>query len=333
MLRPRQPLRPPRIRSSRTIYRPGSHDHRSGVPTSLATIPPSQAKTDGISVGESVAKLLIAERSGDGFREPVTYTPPSPPIPGVWLPTAPTPPIGTVPRADAAVQPRLGRPVPARRPAGAGEQEVGAGLQRGEGDRIEHDTAHVAKRRPNARGTLLGGGAGAAGTWLVPQVRRRSPVGHPRCVPLHGDDLGDLCRCAHRVLRREVPLRVLEADHCGSRRSHGRQRRDRRRSRLEPAAPGDTEPPEYPSAHSCVTPTGGIVIAKFLGTPEIDFTIPSLTGLGDRHFARAEDLEYEVANARIWGGIHFRSAVEDGVEIGKKTAHQVLAHHFQRSND
>ena len=58
-----------------------------------------------------------------------------------------------------------------------------------------------------------------------------------------------------------------------------------------------------------------------------------MTGLGDRHFARAEDLEYEVANARIWGGIHFRSAVEDGVEIGKKTAHQVLAHHFQRSND
>jgi hypothetical protein len=57
-----------------------------------------------------------------------------------------------------------------------------------------------------------------------------------------------------------------------------------------------------------------------------------LTGLGDRHFARAKDLEYEVGNARIWGGIHYRSAVEDGVEIGK-TAHHVLAHHFQRSND
>ena len=24
----------------------------------------------------------------------VPYTPPNPPIPGVWLPTAPTPPIG-----------------------------------------------------------------------------------------------------------------------------------------------------------------------------------------------------------------------------------------------
>jgi len=91
--------------------------------------------------------------------------------------------------------------------------------------------------------------------------------------------------------------------------------------------------PEYPSAHSCITPAGGLVVASFLGTPKIDFTVPSLTGLGDRHFARANDLEYEVSNARIWGGIHFRSAVEDGVEIGKKTAHHVLAHHFKRSND
>ena len=91
--------------------------------------------------------------------------------------------------------------------------------------------------------------------------------------------------------------------------------------------------PEYPSAHSCVTPAGGLVVARFLGTPKIEFTVPSLTGLGDRHFSRARDLEYEVSNARVWGGIHYRSAVEDGVEIGKKTANQVLAHHFKRSND
>ena len=91
--------------------------------------------------------------------------------------------------------------------------------------------------------------------------------------------------------------------------------------------------PEYPSAHSCITPTAGGVIARFLGTQHIDFTVPSLSGLGDRHFARPKDLEYEVSNARIWGGIHFRSAVEDGIAIGKKVTNQVLDHHFQRAND
>ena len=74
------------------------------------------------------------------------------------------------------------------------------------------------------------------------------------------------------------------------------------------------------------------MIARFLGTPEIDFTIPSLTGLGDRPIARADDLPYDVGNARIWGGIHYRSAVEDGIEIARKTANQVLAHHFNKSS-
>ena len=45
----------------------------------------------------------------------------------------------------------------------------------------------------------------------------------------------------------------------------------------------------------------------------------------------SSDLQDEVGNARIWGGIHYRSAVEDGITIGKKTANQVLAHHFQKS--
>jgi hypothetical protein len=98
-----------------------------------------------------------------------------------------------------------------------------------------------------------------------------------------------------------------------------------------PALPATPNHPEYPSAHSCVTPAGGRVIARFLADEQIDYTVPSLTGLGDRFFARAGDLEDEVGNARVWGGIHFRSAVEDGAKIGKKTADQVLAHHFQGS--
>ena len=87
------------------------------------------------------------------------------------------------------------------------------------------------------------------------------------------------------------------------------------------------------SAHSCITPAGGRVIARFLGTQQIDFTVPSLTGLGDRHFATLRDLELEVSNARIWGGINYRTAVEDGMAIGKRVAGHVLAHHFRRSPD
>jgi hypothetical protein len=44
------------------------------------------------------------------------------------------------------------------------------------------------------------------------------------------------------------------------------------------------------------------------------------------------DLEYEVTNARIWGGIHYRTSVEQGVRLGTKVEHQVLAHHFHATN-
>jgi hypothetical protein len=100
-----------------------------------------------------------------------------------------------------------------------------------------------------------------------------------------------------------------------------------------PVLPGTPNHPEYPSAHSCVTPSGARVIARFVHTEHIELTIPSLTGLGDRHYPTAADLEYEVGNARIWGGIHFRSAVEDGIQLGKKVTDHVLAHHFHKSPD
>jgi hypothetical protein len=89
--------------------------------------------------------------------------------------------------------------------------------------------------------------------------------------------------------------------------------------------------PEYPAAHACVTTAAARVVAHFLHTRQIDYTIPSLTGLGDRHYASVGDLVHEVQNARIWGGIHYRSAVQDGIAIGMRTVQQVLSRHFQRS--
>jgi hypothetical protein len=70
---------------------------------------------------------------------------------------------------------------------------------------------------------------------------------------------------------------------------------------------------------------------RFLGTNQIDYTVPSITGLHDRHYDSIQDLAYDVASARIWGGIHYRSAVEDGIKLGMKVADQVLAHHFHET--
>jgi hypothetical protein len=298
---------------------------------SLATIPAGQAKTDGIAVGESVANLLIAQRSGDGFRVPVTYTPPSPPIPGVWIPTAATPPIG----------PYLGR----MRPFSLRSADVfrPGGPPTLDSEKWAHEYNEVKEIGSSTSATRTPDQTVAARFWAEAPVQQA----HGSFRKLILDNQLDVADAARFMAMISVTYadaliacfdakyhyafwRPITAIRAGQTDGNDATVGDPTWSTLLPATPNH---PEYPSAHSCLTPAGGLVIARFLGTPKIDFTVPSLTGIGDRHFARAKDLEYEVANARIWGGIHFRSAVEDGVEIGKKTAHQVLAHHFHKSND
>jgi PAP2 superfamily len=308
--------------------------------TSLASIPAGQAKTDGVAVGEAVADLFIAQRSGDGFRAPVTYTPPSPPIPGVWLPTPPAsnpsmPPIGPYLglmrpfTLDSADQFRpSGPPALDSKKWARDYNEVKA---------IGSSTTPITLR--SAEQTL------AARFWAEPPVQQ-AHASFRKFILDHQLDVADAARFVAMVQVTYADAliacfdakyhyafwRPITAIRAGDTDGNDATVGD---PTWSPLLPGTPNHPEYPSAHSCLTPAGGLVIASFLGTPEIDFTVPSVsaTSLGDRHFARAKDLEYEVANARIWGGIHYRSAVEDGVEIGKKTARNVLAHYFKPSND
>jgi hypothetical protein len=297
---------------------------------SLLTIPDGQAKTDGVAVGKGVADLVIALRAGDGFRAPVTYTPPNPPIPGVWLPTAPSPPVGTY----------LGLMRPFS--LDSADQFRPDGPPALDSDRWARDYNEVKEIGSSTSTTRTAEQTLAARFWAEPPVQQ-AHGSFRKFIVDHDLDVVDAARFMamisvtyadaliacfdakyHYAFWRPITA-IRAGDTDGNQATVG----DPLWSPLLPATPNH---PEYPSAHSCVTPAGGRVIARFLSTQQIDFTVPSLTGLGDRHFADAKDLEYEVGNARIWGGIHYRSAVEAGIEIGKKVEHQVLAHHFHKSN-
>jgi hypothetical protein len=296
---------------------------------SLATIPDSPAKTDGVTTGERVAALLIAERADDGFRAPVTYTPPDPPIPGVWIPTAPTPPIGTY---LGLMRPFSLGSAHRFRPSGPPALDSKAWAR--EYNEVKEIGSSTSTTRTGKQ-TL------AARFWAEPPVQQ-ARGSFRKFVLDHDLDIVDASRFMamisvvyadaliacfdakyHYTFWRPITA-IRAGDTDGNEATVGDPT-------WSPLLPGTPNHPEYPSAHSCITPAGGRVVARFLGTGKIDFTVPSLTGLGDRHFDRIKDLKYDVGNARIWGGIHYRSAIEDGARIGKKTMNQVLAHHFQES--
>lgn len=83
--------------------------------------------------------------------------------------------------------------------------------------------------------------------------------------------------------------------------------------------------PEYSSGHSVVSASASLVLTRFLGehfsfvdTSEIYF------GLPERNFNSFEEAAREAAMSRLYGGIHFRDACEEGFEQGKRVGQFVL---------
>jgi hypothetical protein len=83
--------------------------------------------------------------------------------------------------------------------------------------------------------------------------------------------------------------------------------------------------PEYPSAHAVFSGAAEAVLRSFFGGDEIDVSVTAPGPLGvTRTYRKFSELTAEVDNARVWGGIHFRSADVDGSEIGRKIGEIVM---------
>ena len=84
--------------------------------------------------------------------------------------------------------------------------------------------------------------------------------------------------------------------------------------------------PEYPSAHSCVSGAASHILAQSFGE-EASFNIVStaMPGVTRKFHSFTAALE-EVKNARVFGGIHFRTACVDGTALGVSVGDYVLGH-------
>ena len=74
-------------------------------------------------------------------------------------------------------------------------------------------------------------------------------------------------------------------------------------------------------------------LQDFFGTDKVAFTATSNkcspAPCGPRSFDRFSDALKEVIDARVWGGIHFRTADVVGAVLGKKVAHYLEKNYFQ----
>jgi len=78
--------------------------------------------------------------------------------------------------------------------------------------------------------------------------------------------------------------------------------------------------PEYPCAHCILSGAAATVLkAEFASGPFPKLTTSSPTANGaERSWTNVEDFMQEVANARIYDGVHYRNSTEVGTAMGKK---------------
>jgi hypothetical protein len=93
--------------------------------------------------------------------------------------------------------------------------------------------------------------------------------------------------------------------------------------------------PEYPAAHGCFSGASVETLSYFFRTDDVTFTITSnFAGVTTpvRTYSSFSQALQEVADARIYGGMHYRSSTHKGAIMGKQVSHFATRHFFRRQH-
>ena len=87
--------------------------------------------------------------------------------------------------------------------------------------------------------------------------------------------------------------------------------------------------PDHPSGHNCGAGAIVTTLQYFFGTDRLTVSATSQKSATTRTWHRLSDLLQENINARVWAGIHFRTADTEGALLGEKVARYLHQHYLQ----
>jgi hypothetical protein len=306
---------------------PSRHEPLEAVRDQLMLMIPAGAAADhGVEVGAAVAARLLDLRRNDGRNAAVPYVPE--PGPGAWVPTPPG-----FRAADSAFLARV-TPFTMDQPA----QFRPAGPPRFESKQWTDDYNEVktlgvrdgSTRTPEQSATAMFWEPLAGTVWpaTIRRLAREQALDLPSSAHFRAVTFAafadSLIACWDAKFHFAF-WRPLTAIRDGGADNNPRTQPD-----------GDWEPlavtpafPEYPSGHACATAAVAHAIEDFF--PH-DVPIPARNVVNgeERFYRRAADVIEEVIEARMLIGVHFRSANEDGSDIGRKVARQIRSRWFKR---
>lgn len=89
--------------------------------------------------------------------------------------------------------------------------------------------------------------------------------------------------------------------------------------------------PDYPSTHSVAGGAASAVLARFFGTNQVNFRMTSGEPFAEitRSFTSFSQAAQENADSRVYAGIHFRTACQDGIKQGEQIGRRAFAQYLQ----
>jgi hypothetical protein len=88
--------------------------------------------------------------------------------------------------------------------------------------------------------------------------------------------------------------------------------------------------PEHPSGHLCLDGAHLRVLRRFFGTDQVPFGVTSSRFPGEtRFFDRFSEPLDEIVRARIWAGLHYRTADLQARLLGRNVVRYMAEHYFQ----
>ena len=306
----------------------------AALATSLAAIADGQSKTDGISVGQSVAAQWLALRAGDGLEAPLVYTPGH--GPGIWepVPTYPAAPPNTPP-APVGVWLTQFKPfalesagqflseVPAPPALTSRAWAVNFNLTKDYGAR--NSTVRTAQQTEIGRFWTDDAAAQYSRAFRALVVSEHlNTAESARLGAMYSVSASDSVTACFNAKYHFAFWRPYTAIHDADTDGNAATVADPDWVPLA-VTPGH---PEYPAAHGCVTEAVMDALGAFFGTDEITFSVNSVVTGTTHTFENFEDVVTEVDHARVYGGMHYRHSVKEGNRLGRKVVDYVLRSHF-----
>ena len=305
----------------------------TALANSLAAIPNGPAKTAGISIGQAAAAAMIAARANDGS-SPAAFYLPSSTDPGVWQPTPSCTAAGGAFYQWRNVTPfgilsgsqfRLGPPpsLPSDRYTTTyNEVKTVGGV---------NSTA-----RPVSRANVAQFYAAVTPVGVWNDVARQLSTAQGKSISENAHDFALInmaisdaavatfdTKYHYNFWRPETAIHNAAMD--------GNNNTD-----PDPAfAPFITTPcfPGYPSAHGTLSTAAQIVMEQLYTGGQLSITLSNIAVAGViLQYTDLTQITDDIADARVYGGIHFRTDQDAGRTLGRKVGQYVYLHNLGSAN-